>query len=94
MSLKLGPAGVPLSCKGRTIVEGMHQVQLMQAGMSKDDIGPLSETTMMHRIFGGHTRSQLKCNECGYQSNTFESCMDLSIEVSSSKKRKTKSIEA
>jgi ubiquitin C-terminal hydrolase len=77
----------------RTIVEGMHQVQLMQAGMSKDDIGPLSETTMMHRIFGGHTRSQLKCNECGYQSNTFESCMDLSIEVSSSKKRKTKSIE-
>ena len=26
MSLKLGPAGVPLSCKGRTIVEGMDDI--------------------------------------------------------------------
>ena len=26
MSVKLGPAGVPLSCKGRTIVEGMDDI--------------------------------------------------------------------
>ncbi|GIT11314.1 MAG: hypothetical protein CM1200mP32_08070 [Methanobacteriota archaeon] len=26
MSLRLGPAGVPLSCKGRTIVEGMDDI--------------------------------------------------------------------
>ena len=26
MPLKLGPAGVPLSCKGRTIVEGMDDI--------------------------------------------------------------------
>ena len=26
MSIKLGPAGVPLSCKGRTIVEGMDDI--------------------------------------------------------------------
>ena len=26
MPVKLGPAGVPLSCKGRTIVEGMDDI--------------------------------------------------------------------
>ena len=26
MGVKLGPAGVPLSCKGRTIVEGMDDI--------------------------------------------------------------------
>ena len=26
MAIKLGPAGVPLSCKGRTIVEGMDDI--------------------------------------------------------------------
>ena len=26
MPIKLGPAGIPLSCKGRTIVEGMDDI--------------------------------------------------------------------
>ena len=26
MAVRLGPAGVPLSCKGRTIVEGMDDI--------------------------------------------------------------------
>ena len=71
------------------IVEGMHQSNLIQGGMSSDDIGPLTETTMMHRVFGGHLRSQLKCTKCGYESNTFESFMDLSVEIS----KRTKHIE-
>ena len=29
MPLKLGPAGVPLSCKGRTIVEGMDDITVL-----------------------------------------------------------------
>ena len=29
MSLRLGPAGVPLSCKGRTIVEGMDDITVL-----------------------------------------------------------------
>ena len=29
MPLKLGPAGVPLSCKGRTIVEGMEDITVL-----------------------------------------------------------------
>ena len=29
MTLKLGPAGVPLSCKGRTIVEGMDDITVL-----------------------------------------------------------------
>ena len=32
MSLKLGPAGVPLSCKGRTIVEGMDDITALGLG--------------------------------------------------------------
>ena len=39
MGVKLGPAGVPLSCKGRTIVEGM------------DDIIALGLETMEHKQF-------------------------------------------
>ena len=29
MPLRLGPAGVPLSCKGRTIVEGMDDITVL-----------------------------------------------------------------
>ena len=32
MSIKLGPAGVPLSCKGRTIVEGMDDIIALGLG--------------------------------------------------------------
>ena len=36
----------------RTIVDGMHRSNLRAGNMSSDDVGPLSETTKMHRIFG------------------------------------------
>lgn len=42
----------------------------------------LDETTFIHRIFGGYFRSQLKCNRCGYKSNTYDPFLDLALEVS------------
>lgn len=42
----------------------------------------LDETTFVHRIFGGYFRSQLKCNKCGYKSNTYDPFLDLALEVS------------
>jgi ubiquitin carboxyl-terminal hydrolase 36/42 len=35
----------------------------------------------MHRVFGGYFRNQLHCPACGYDSNTYDSYMDLSLEV-------------
>jgi ubiquitin carboxyl-terminal hydrolase 36/42 len=32
-------------------------------------------------VFGGRTRSQVKCCSCGYESNTFEPFLDLSLEI-------------
>ena len=42
----------------------------------------LDETTFVHRIFGGYFRSQLKCNNCNYKSNTYDPFLDLALEVS------------
>ena len=42
----------------------------------------MDETTFIHRIFGGYFRSQLKCNKCGYKSNTYDPFLDLALEVS------------
>jgi ubiquitin carboxyl-terminal hydrolase 36/42 len=54
-----------------------------KGGLTPNDVGPRSETTMMHGVFGGHTKSTLRCSECGSESNTFEPFMDLSIEMTS-----------
>lgn len=40
-----------------------------------------AETTVIHRIFGGHLQSQVQCSSCGYKSNTFDPFLDLSLEI-------------
>mmetsp|Transcript_63822 Transcript_63822/g.78046 ORF Transcript_63822/g.78046 Transcript_63822/m.78046 type:complete len:561 (-) Transcript_63822:59-1741(-) len=39
------------------------------------------ETTIVHKIWGGYLRSQVKCLKCGYESNSYESILDLSLEI-------------
>lgn len=46
----------------------------------KDD--RVKETSVIHRIFGGYLRSQVKCLQCKYESNTYEPCLHLSLEIS------------
>ncbi|THG96222.1 hypothetical protein EW026_g5577 [Hermanssonia centrifuga] len=41
----------------------------------------LAETTWVHKIFGGQLRSRVKCLSCGYNSDTFDSILDLSIDI-------------
>lgn len=39
------------------------------------------ETTLLHQVFGGHLVSQVHCLSCKGVSNTFESFLDLSLEI-------------
>ncbi|THV08306.1 cysteine proteinase [Dendrothele bispora CBS 962.96] len=41
----------------------------------------LAETTWVHKIFGGRLRSRVTCGSCGHNSDTFDSILDLSIDV-------------
>ncbi|TDL29848.1 cysteine proteinase [Rickenella mellea] len=41
----------------------------------------LAETTWVHRIFGGRLRSRVTCSRCGHNSDTFDSILDLSIDI-------------
>jgi len=42
----------------------------------------VKETSIVHRIFGGYLRSQVKCLHCKYESNTYDACLHLSLEIS------------
>lgn len=41
----------------------------------------LAETSWIHQIFGGRLRSRVKCLVCGYNSDTYDSVLDLSLDV-------------
>lgn len=41
----------------------------------------VKETTWVHKIFGGRLRSRVTCRSCGHPSDTFDSLLDLSIDV-------------
>ncbi|KAF9651082.1 cysteine proteinase [Thelephora ganbajun] len=41
----------------------------------------LAETTWVHQIFGGRLRSRVTCGECGYNSDTLDRVLDLSIDI-------------
>ncbi|KAJ2695871.1 hypothetical protein FB645_006351 [Coemansia sp. IMI 203386] len=43
----------------------------------------IQETTLIHQIFGGYLQSQVKCGRCGYESNTFEPNLDISLDIQS-----------
>ena len=72
------------------LLDAMHEGELSAAGINPNASGwrdklpipRLDETTFVHRIFGGYFRSQLKCNKCGYKSNTYDPFLDLALEIS------------
>jgi ubiquitin carboxyl-terminal hydrolase 36/42 len=41
----------------------------------------LAETTWVHKIFGGRLRSRVTCRECNHNSDTFDSILDLSLDI-------------
>ncbi|QRW16242.1 ubiquitin carboxyl-terminal hydrolase [Rhizoctonia solani] len=44
----------------------------------------LAETSWVHAIFGGRLRSRVSCRTCHYCSDTFDSLLDLSVEINRS----------
>lgn len=72
------------------LLDAMHDGELKEAGINQEvsgwrdrlPIARLDETTLIHRIFGGYFRSQVKCTRCGHCSNTYDPFLDLSLEVS------------
>ncbi|KAF8272124.1 hypothetical protein EI94DRAFT_1796520 [Lactarius quietus] len=51
------------------------------AGHSSKVDPKLAETTWVHKIFGGKLRSRVTCGECGHNSDTFDSILDLSVDI-------------
>ncbi|KAA1466586.1 cysteine proteinase, partial [Dentipellis sp. KUC8613] len=51
------------------------------AGLPPKLDSKLAETTWVHKIFGGKLRSRVTCHSCKHNSDTFDSILDLSVDI-------------
>ncbi|CAM9747868.1 unnamed protein product, partial [Phaeothamnion confervicola] len=65
----------------RHLVDHMAESCLRRAGVKGGAPHRLGETTAIHRVFGGYLRSQVRCGQCGFCSDTYDLSMDLSLEI-------------
>ena len=65
----------------RCLLERMVRASLRIVGVKEGAPGRLDETTTLHDIFGGYFRNQVHCTTCGFDSNSYDSFLDLSLEV-------------
>ncbi|KAM4073086.1 hypothetical protein ACB094_11G190500 [Castanea mollissima] len=61
------------------LLESMHKCCL-PSGVPSESPG-VYEKSLVHKIFGGRLRSQVKCLQCSYCSNKFDPFLDLSLEI-------------
>ncbi|KAL6534873.1 hypothetical protein OROGR_013548 [Orobanche gracilis] len=61
------------------LLESMHKCCLPSGVHSESPSA--YEKSLVHKIFGGHLRSQVKCMQCSYCSNKFDPFLDLSLEI-------------
>lgn len=47
-----------------------------------DDSQRVEETSLIYSLFGGYTRSQLKCNYCNLVKTSFESFLSINLDLS------------
>ncbi|GLJ21663.1 hypothetical protein SUGI_0403510 [Cryptomeria japonica] len=64
------------------LMESMHRCSLPSGIVSESPSA--YEKSLVHKIFGGRLRSQVKCRQCSHCSNTYEPFLDLSLEISQS----------
>eukprot|EP01083_Nonionella_stella_P098959 278348_1 len=64
----------------RFLMEGLQNSCLKQQDRKIKDMR-IEETTFIHKLWGGYLRSQIKCCKCGYESNTYDSILDISLEI-------------
>ncbi|XP_031480994.1 ubiquitin carboxyl-terminal hydrolase 23 [Nymphaea colorata] len=61
------------------LMESMHRCCL-PSGVSSETPSAY-EKSLVHKIFGGKLRSQVKCTQCSHCSNTFDPFLDLSLQI-------------
>ncbi|KAI8017692.1 Ubiquitin carboxyl-terminal hydrolase 23 [Camellia lanceoleosa] len=61
------------------LLESMHKCCL-PAGTPSESPSAY-EKSLVHKIFGGRLRSQVKCMQCSFCSNKFDPFLDLSLEI-------------
>ncbi|KAL5842060.1 hypothetical protein ACOSQ3_012663 [Xanthoceras sorbifolium] len=61
------------------LLESMHKCCL-PSGVPSESPGAYDKS-LVHKIFGGRLRSQVKCMQCSYCSNKFDPFLDLSLEI-------------
>ncbi|XVF48418.1 hypothetical protein PTKIN_Ptkin03bG0188600 [Pterospermum kingtungense] len=61
------------------LLESMHKCCLPSGVPSESPSA--YEKSLVHKIFGGRLRSQVKCMQCSYHSNKFDPFLDLSLEI-------------
>lgn len=61
------------------LLDAMHERTI--AGMNPKPPPEVEFTSFVYRIFGGRIRSQVKCTQCSYESNTYDPFLDLSLEI-------------
>ncbi|CAD6249129.1 unnamed protein product [Miscanthus lutarioriparius] len=62
-----------------SLLESMHKCCL-PSGIASESPSPY-EKSLVHRIFGGRLKSQVRCTRCSHCSNTFDPFLDLSVEI-------------
>ncbi|CAK0758926.1 hypothetical protein CVIRNUC_002658 [Coccomyxa viridis] len=62
-----------------SLLDAMHEAVL--AGIHPKPPREVAQTSFIYRIFGGTCRSQVKCCECGYESNTVDDFLHISLEI-------------
>lgn len=63
----------------RCLIEGLHNCCLPPGVKSNSSVS--QERSLIHKIFGGRLRSQVKCTVCSTCSNTYDPLLDLSLEI-------------
>ncbi|BFZ61052.1 hypothetical protein YB2330_002110 [Saitoella coloradoensis] len=62
----------------RCLIDAMQKSALQ--GHKKLDARS-QETTVIHRIFGGYIRQQVRCLKCNHPSNTYQPMLDISLDI-------------
>ena len=65
----------------RAFIDALQKACLRAAGLNQNDSSRHAETTSIHRIFGGYLQSQVKCKICKFTSTTYDTCLDISLEI-------------
>lgn len=65
----------------RAFLDACHRSFIPERGKKDKLPDAIANTTLIHQIFGGYLRSQVRCSSCSFCSNTYDPFLDLSLEV-------------